>query len=113
MYDAYLARRTRAVQERDGIGSSVKRKASRAPKPTPPDLSDAEVKERYRLYLCMGREELRMYDAYLARRTRAVQERDRAEMERWDRKMQELYDQVMRRELRMHFVVDRLDANTV
>jgi hypothetical protein len=53
-----------------------------------------------------------MRERYRKRRMQAQESRDRAAFDRWQKKLDDLYDHVLLREMRGHRDVQRLDSNT-
>jgi ribosomal protein L37AE/L43A len=98
--------------DRGGADEAVKEKARRAPKPSTPEYSDAEAKERLRAFYAMNAGEVLMRERYRKRRMQAQEDRDREAFDRWQKKLDDLYDHVLLREMRGHRDVQRLDSNT-
>jgi len=88
----------------------IKRKEKQAPRPTVPEKSDAEWKELCHIWHAMTPYELELRNEYRRRRALAVHERDREAFDRWHAKWQQLHAHVLRRELKAHEQVDRLDT---
>lgn len=82
------------------LASEVKQKEEEAPRPTTPNYTDEEWKERCRAWQAMNTEELRLRDDYRARRARAQTTRDQKEFDRWQQKLDDLFDYVLQREMR-------------
>jgi len=96
----------------DDLSREVKQKEQIAPKPETPDYTDAEQRERRRVYQCMSAEEIRLRAAYRASRAAAQERRNRAEFDKWQGKLDALIDHVMRRERIGQREIQKADANT-
>jgi len=97
--------------DRSGYTDEVKTKDSRAPKPSLPEYSDAEWKERCRVWKAMNTEEIRLRAAYRWRRAVSRESRNRYAFDYWQQKIDDLHDHVLRRERAGHQNAQRLDAN--
>jgi len=91
---------------------SVKEKEKQAPKPETPEYDDAEARERLRAFYAMNAGEVLMRKRYRMRRMEAQEDRDREAFDYWQKKLDDLYDHVLRREMRGQRDVQRLDSNT-
>jgi hypothetical protein len=91
---------------------SVKEKEKQAPKPKTPEYSDAEARERLQAFFVMNAGEVLMRERYRKRRMQAQENRDRKAFDRWQGKLDDLYDHVLLREMHGHREVQRFDADT-
>lgn len=98
--------------DRSGLRQEAREKEENAPHPTTPEYTDEEWKERCRAWQAMNTEELRLRADYRARRVRAQENRDQDEFDRWQRRLDDLFDHVLRREMIGQRKTQRLDANT-
>jgi ribosomal protein L37AE/L43A len=97
---------------RSNLSGDVKQKEQKAPKPTTPDYTDEEWAERCRAWQAMNTEELRLRDEYRRRRAAAQERRDREAFDRWQSKLDELFEHVLDRGRHGYREVQQLDADT-